>query len=203
VDPDRPSAASPPEPGIPTGYDWFSIVLHWLTAAIVIAMWVIGSMSQAAETGEYRRLVGMHTTMGVGFYLLLWLRIIWRFKQGHPGPLPAQRGVFYEIGKYTHYGMLVAMAGMLITGPLMVWTAGEAIALVSYELASPFGRVPLIQPLLRELHGIFALALGLGIAAHVLGTLKHMIINRDGTFDKMVMAEQPPTPDDPDGTPPA
>ena len=72
------------------GYGWISIALHWLTAVIVLAMFVIGTMSQSADEEDYVRLVHLHTTIGMAVYLLLWGRIAWRFAVGHPGPLPKQ-----------------------------------------------------------------------------------------------------------------
>ena len=67
-----------------SGYGWISIALHWLAAAIVLAMWTIGIMSQAAAEADAPALVHLHTTIGVTAYLLLWGRIIWRFAVGHP-----------------------------------------------------------------------------------------------------------------------
>jgi len=70
------------------GYGWISIALHWLTAAIVLTMWIVGTMSQVASHEDYPALVRLHSTIGVTAYVLLWARIAWRFKIGHPGPRP-------------------------------------------------------------------------------------------------------------------
>ena len=72
------------------GYGWISIALHWLTAVIVLAMFVIGTMSQSADDADYVRLVHLHTTIGIAAYPLLWGRIAWRFAVGHPGRLPSR-----------------------------------------------------------------------------------------------------------------
>src|SRR5207247_89744 len=78
-----------------TGYGWISIALHWLAAAIVLTMWTIGIMSQAAGGESDPWLVHLHTTIGMTAYALLWGRIIWRFTVGHPGPLPAQSAFLF------------------------------------------------------------------------------------------------------------
>ncbi len=75
-----------------SGYGWISIALHWLTAVIVLTMFVIGTLSQSAGEADYPRLVHLHTTIGMTAYVLLWGRIVWRFAVGHPGPLPRQGG---------------------------------------------------------------------------------------------------------------
>ena len=119
------------------GYGWISIALHWLTAAIVLTMFVIGSMSQGAAEETSLRLVHLHTTIGVTAYVLLWGRIVWRFMMGHPGPLPRQGALFFAIGKYFHFLLLAAIAAMLISGPAMIWLDGAPIHVFSVEISSP------------------------------------------------------------------
>jgi cytochrome b561 len=170
------------------GYGWISIVLHWLTAAIVITMFVVGTMSQTADREEYVRMVHLHTTIGMSAYVLLWGRIIWRFAVGHPGPLPKQGVVFFTIGKYFHFVMLIATGIMLVSGPLMVWTAGEPIRVFALAIPSPIGRLEGAQQILRGVHGYTASFILAAMALHVLAVFKHTVLNRDGTFDKIMIA---------------
>jgi cytochrome b561 len=109
-----------------SGYGWISIALHWLAAAIVLTMWTVGIMSQVASEADAPGLVHLHTTIGMTAYELLWARIVWRFKVGHPGPLPRQSAFLFPVAKYFHFLLLVAIGVMLISGPLMVWSDGDA-----------------------------------------------------------------------------
>jgi cytochrome b561 len=170
------------------GYGWISIALHWLTAVIVLAMFVIGTMSQSADKEEYLRLVHLHTTIGMTVYVLLWGRIAWRFAVGHPGPLPKQGVVFFSIGKYFHFLMLTAIAVMLLSGPLMVWTAGDAIGVFAFAIPSPLGKLEGAKHLLRSVHGYTASFILAAVILHVLAVFKHTVLNRDGTFDKIMIA---------------
>jgi cytochrome b561 len=171
------------------GYGWISIVLHWLAAVIVFAMFVIGTVSQGAARKEYLELVQIHTTIGVTAYVLLWGRIIWRFAVGHPGPLPKQGVAFFSIGKYFHFLMLIAIAAMLLSGPLMVWTAGDAIQVFSFAIPSPLPKIAQAQHVLRTVHGYTGSFILAGIILHVLAVFKHAVLNRDGTFDKIMIPD--------------
>jgi cytochrome b561 len=171
-----------------SGYGWISIVLHWLTAIIVLTMFVIGTLSQSADEADYPRLVHLHTTIGMTAYALLWGRIIWRFAVGHPGPLPRQGVIFFTIGKYFHFVMLIAIAVMLLSGPLMVWTAGDAIHVFAGEIRSPVGKHEAVQHVLRAAHGYTAFFILAAMILHVLAVFKHTVFNRDGTFDKIMIA---------------
>jgi cytochrome b561 len=170
------------------GYGWISIALHWLTAVIVITMFVIGTMSQSANEADYPRLVHLHTTIGMTTYVALWGRIIWRFAVGHPGPLPKQGMIFFAIGKYFHFVMLIAIAMMLVSGPLMVWTAGEAIHVFALTIPSPLGKLEGAQHVLRGAHGYTASFILVATILHVLAVFKHTVLNKDGTFDKIMIA---------------
>jgi cytochrome b561 len=171
------------------GYGWISIALHWLAAAIVLTMWTVGIMSQLASDDDAPGLVHLHTTFGVTMYALLWGRIVWRFKVGHPRPLPAQSAFLFPVAKYFHYLLLVAIGAMLVSGPLMVWFDGEAIGVFAFAIPSPFGKFPAVHDALRRVHGITASFILAGFILHVLAVLKHVIVNRDGTFDKIMVAD--------------
>ena len=121
-----------------SGYGWLSIALHWLTAAIVLVMLTVGSLTQPSRLGPADpRLLRLHTTIGITLYLLLWGRILWRFYVGHPGPLPKQGRYAFTLGKYFHYLLLFAIGVMLLTGPLIAWSAGQALQVFSVALPSP------------------------------------------------------------------
>jgi cytochrome b561 len=170
------------------GYGWISIALHWLTAVVVIAMFVIGTMSQSADREEFLRLVHLHTTIGMTAYVALWGRIIWRFAVGHPGPLPKQGVIFFTIGKHFHFLMLIAIGVMLLSGPLMVWTAGDAIHVFALEIRSPIGKFEGVQQVLRNVHCYTASFILAAMILHVLAVFKHTVLNKDGTFDKIMIA---------------
>ncbi len=170
------------------GYGWISIALHWLTAVIVLTMLIIGTMSQGAGEEASLRLVHLHMTIGITAYALLWGRIIWRFVAGHPGPLPKQSAFFFAIGKYFHFLLLIAIAAMLVSGPAMVWLDGTPIYVFSLAIPSPFAKLPDVQHALRTLHGYAASFILAGMILHVLAVFKHTVFNRDGTFDKIMIA---------------
>jgi cytochrome b561 len=171
------------------GYGWISIALHWLAAVIVIAMFVIGTMSQSADEADYARLMHLHTSIGIAIaYPLLWGRIVWRFAIGHPGRLPKQNALLFAIGKYFHFVMLIAIAVMLLSGPLMVWTAGDAIHVFSLAIPGPFQKLEAVQHGLRAVHGATAWFILAAMIVHVLAVFKHTVLDRDGTFDKIMVA---------------
>lgn len=172
-----------------TGYGWISIALHWLTAIVILTIWFIGSsISSDAESGSQATL-HLHTSIAITAYLLLWARIIWRFKVGHPGPLPEQTGVFHTIGKYAHYVLLGAIAAMLVSGPLMVWSRGAEIHVWDwFTIPGPFGESMTLFTFTHTVHVWCSRVIIILTILHLGGVYKHAAFNQDGTFGKMLVA---------------
>ena len=170
----------------PNGYGIISIALHWLTAIIVLVIWFIGSSIRAGEDPEST--LRLHTSIALTAYVLLWARIVWRFYKGHPGPMPKQAGVFYALGKYTHYIMLVAIAAMLVSGPLMVWSLEDSLHVFDwFALQSPLALNMPLHDMMYSVHKWCSRIIIVGTILHLGGVYKHAAFNQDGTFSKMLV----------------
>ena len=171
------------------GYGWISIVLHWSTAIVILVMWFVGTSISIAEGADQDKLIRLHTTIGILAYALLWLRVLWRVLQGHPGPLPKQRGVFYKIGVWVHLTMVGAIAALLVSGPLMAWSGGIPIRVFDwFSIPAPFGKQTGLFNVIHTVHEAAAAVVIIGAALHIGGVIKHVAFNRDGTFAKMLAA---------------
>ena len=69
-------------------YTGVAQTLHWLTPPIVLAQvaiaWVMLSLPPSAPQGGF--LFGLHKSVGITIWLLVALRLTWRFT--HPAPPP-------------------------------------------------------------------------------------------------------------------
>lgn len=175
----------------PTGYGWASIALHWITAIVIVVLLYLGN-SISAQIGDARtRALDAHTSLAIASYLVLWLRIVWRFVYGHPGALPLQRGIFFLMGKWTHYILLAALGVMLITGPLTAWFGGNPIAVFDwFAIPTPFDANFAARDLFHGIHRFCAIVIFIGILLHLGGVYKHTAFNQDGTLVKIVFADK-------------
>lgn len=170
------------------GYGLGSILLHWVTAAIIVAMLYIGSTIEGVAGDERQSVLVLHTSIAITSYAVLWLRIIWRFIYGHPGPLAKQGRFFFFLGKWVHAGMLVALAVMLISGPFLVWTMGEPIRVFDwFSIPSPLEASFEVNAVLHAAHRWAAIVLFVTILLHIGGVYKHTAFNQDGTLTKMII----------------
>lgn len=177
------------------GYGWVSIALHWLSAIIVLVLWVIGSAIRSTDaTVTATTTLHLHTSVAASAWLLLWWRILRRFRYGHPAASSQQASRWFPLGKLVHYAMLVALAAMLVSGPLMVWSRGAAIHVFDMNIPAPFAAHPSLADQMYLLHSWGAFTVMLGTAVHLLGVFKHVAFNRDRTLDRMMIAAKSTRP---------
>ncbi len=170
-----------------SGYGWPSIVLHWVGAGLVIALFLIGEQLEDLARGPERtEILALHVSIGTIAILLLGARILWRAFQRGPVP-PADPKPVQLLSRVVQWGMLAMIAALILTGPLMQWTAGQPLDVFGMvSIASPLPTMRGLHEVLEEIHGFASHAIGPLFLLHVLGALKHLIINRDGVFSRIL-----------------
>lgn len=170
----------------PARYGWFSIGLHWLGAGLVLALLFIGGSIGAPGASGSREMLGLHVSLAVTAYALLATRVAWRLAKGHPQRLPRQGATTYAVGRYFHYALLLALAAMLVSGPLMGWSGMVRLEVWGWPVPRPSGLQPQLFEAMHAVHFVAANVLGWGTLAHVLAVTKHVAIDRDGALGRML-----------------
>lgn len=169
------------------GYGWLSILLHWIGAGFVISLFLLGERFEDMPRGpEKLAAIQLHASVGVTAFLFLAARILWRLRSGSPEP-PPQRPLLNRLAKLVQWLLLAAIGLLILTGPLTLWTGGRAIEVFGlFAIPSPLPLQRDLHEALEELHGIVAHALIPLFLLHLLGALKHLVIDRDGVFQRML-----------------
>jgi cytochrome b561 len=153
----------------PDSFGWISILVHWVTSITIIALWFIGrsiTEQDSLEAVDARR--SLHVTIALAAWLLLLFRIIWRARAGHPRA-DGQSLLIHRVARTVHYTMLVAIAAMMISGPMMILFDNEAVT-----------------GLALTVHAASASAILALVLIHIGGTLKHIIFHEDDTIVRML-----------------
>ena len=171
------------------GYSWLSIALHWVAAITVIAMYVIAEQAEELPKAESREMMQLHISIGTALFLVLAFRILWRIFNTRPA-LPAQPMILDQLARWVPVALLAGIAIMLISGPLIVWSNGAAINIFDLvSLPSPITKNHDLHELAEEIHEFGVTLLKIALGLHVLGVIKHLVINRDGTLKKMLVPQ--------------
>lgn len=173
-----------------SGYGWTSIALHWIVAVQMIALFFIGEQFEDLGRDEGAYLRALHISLGSIAFVFVFARLAWRVAQVSPQKADDPKLLMLlSIG--VQWGLLLAAVVLVVTGPLSIWTVGRPINVFGlFELASPLARNRELHEVMEEIHGIASKLLIPLFLLHVLGALKHAVINRDGILLRMVRPER-------------
>lgn len=162
-------------------------ILHWLMAAMILAMLFIGVGMVASVSERHEWLLRIHKPLGIAILLLAVVRLAVRLRHPPP-PLPADLPMLQKLAAHASHWLLYAL---MIAMPLVGWamlSAGGYPVMLGASL-----RLPAILPasatafaILRHLHGWLALLLFLTFLAHLGAAQYHGLIRRDGVLASMV-----------------
>ena len=170
--------------GIVTNYDAATIYLHWLTAILIIALWLIAMTDDWFPRGPLRDTVkSLHVVLGFAAVFVTAARIVWRSSFGLRLP-PASSGFLYLAGEAVHYLLLVLLVAALATG--IVTASYRASSIFSLWHVPQFGTGDrAIRRSLKEWHELAAHTLLIVAAVHAMAALMHQFMWRDRLIDRM------------------
>ena len=84
--------------------------------------------------------------------------------------------------------LLAALLVLMVTGPLLVWGMGQPMQVFNwFAIPSPLSPSRQWHETTQTVHTIAAYAIFPLVGLHILGALKHALIDRDGVFRRMLV----------------
>ncbi len=169
-------------------YDRVARWLHGLIGAALLLQIVFGfCLDAVAPRGTPDRgvVINLHKSLGMVLGVLVLLRLAWRL--GHrPPPWPATVPVWQRQAARLGHGLLYAcMLVMPLSGYVASNFSKHGVKFFGHALA-PWGPDnPAVYSALNLLHGVTAWVFAVLIAGHVAVAIKHLLIDRDGVFQRM------------------
>ncbi|WP_299352979.1 cytochrome b/b6 domain-containing protein [uncultured Shimia sp.] len=176
---------------------------HWLTALLILTALALGLTAQWAAMGDGEEILrkawlfSLHKTVGLSAFFVALLRIFWSFSQTRPGLLNNDHRLEATAAHTAHW----LLYGSMVLAPLTGWlhhaaTTGFAPILWPFGQSLPFvPKSESLAELTASLHFLFILVLAGSILAHAGGAMKHFVIDRDQTLQRMLPGQHTaPTP---------
>jgi cytochrome b561 len=171
----------------PTQFTLLSRILHWLMAAMLLAMLFIG-VAMVASLGNYHRLVAIHRPLGIMILILAAIRLVNRMCTTLP-PFPPtmsrQERFVASASERLLYTLMFALPlvgwGMLSAGHYPIVMFGPV------HLPSILPANPMLYAMLRKTHTILAYLLFLTFLGHLSAVLFHTLIIRDRLLSRMAL----------------
>jgi cytochrome b561 len=181
----------------PARFTLLSRVLHWVMAALVLAMLFIGVGMVASVSARYHLLLSIHRPLGIAILILVVVRLVNRLLSPPP-PLPAPMPLWQKlVAKLSHWLLYALMFLLPLVGWAMLSAARFPIVLYGpIQLPPILSHDAMLSAELRRLHTYLAYLLFAVFLAHLGAALFHALIRRDGVFASMMPWRVPAAEDD-------
>ncbi|WP_456388931.1 cytochrome b/b6 domain-containing protein [Profundibacter sp.] len=181
--------------------------LHWLTALLILTAFPLGILANNAgfgtgeEIAQKAWLFSLHKTVGVTVFFTALARILWAITQKKPRPLHPDNTLEVFAAEAVHWLLYISMLMVPLSGWLhhaasvgfapILWPFGQSLPLVPKSEA--------VSALFSGGHFVFTKLLLAAIALHIAGALKHLVIDKDQTLQRMLpgLAKIAPLPAQP------
>ena len=191
-----------------TKYTNVAIALHWLIGIAILFMFILGwfmtelpkesakttsfdifnlglmTWEVAKEESPRAFYFNLHKSIGLTILMLIVLRMYWRFTQRPPAFLNSMKLWEKRLAKATHHSLYLLMFLIPLSGIIMSAGSKYGIKWFGIKVIPGFDDKA-IRELFFEFHEIFGLLLLLLLIFHILGAIKHSIIDKDGTLRRM------------------
>ncbi len=169
-------------------YDGFSMVLHWLTVLVVLVQVIIGLTMVALSAGAAQNaLFYLHKSLGVTLLLLVPLRLLWRIAHPWPPLPPDVPALQAAVARINHALLYVALLVMAISGLVFTSAGGYPVPVFGIvDLTGFIAKNPQLSERAEAIHLATQWVLYVLVGLHVLGALHHLIVRKDGVFQRML-----------------
>jgi len=174
-----------------------AMLFHWAIAIAVITQWRIAEAAEEAEHTAGREahnaIMASHFSLGVVIAILVVIRLAIRIT-GNPPALASSHASWERIlARTTHTVFYVLLLVMPLAGWLAMSKYGSPVSVFGvFELPPlPVAPDPEGGKAIFESHAVAGTVLLVLVAVHVLGTLKHTLIDKDGNLFRMLPFGQP------------
>jgi cytochrome b561 len=170
-------------------YTRTAVWLHWLTAFLIIFTFAIGlSMTSIPGiTPAKLKYYSWHKWAGVTVLGLSCLRLLWRLSHAAPA-YPSSMPRWQQGAAHGLHGLLyVLIFAVPLSGYFYTLAAGVPVVYLGLvPLPDLIGPQPEWKHALKLLHNTLSYTLLAAFLLHLAAALKHVFIDRDGMFKRML-----------------
>ncbi len=168
-------------------YSTIAIILHWFVAFLVLSLiscgWYMLSIQDQPNSGWY---FNLHKSFGLVAATLIFYRLIWRLSHT-PAPLPTSVAHWQAVlSRVIHWLLYLCMILMPVSGFIGASYGSHGVSFFGLKIPVWVDPNHIISTQLFNIHGIFAWILVGLISLHVLAAMKHLFINKDKVFQRMM-----------------
>ena len=167
-------------------YHWSLRIAHWAMSLMILSIIVVGNYMADLPSdapGKYD-FYPLHKSFGLTVLCLALMRIM--LKLMTKAPADTTKGFERVLSKAVQLALYAFMIMMPLSGYFMSIFGGYPVAIFGYALPSIFEANKEIGAFFYEAHGLLAYVFLGFLALHVLGWLKHLIVDKVNLIQRML-----------------
>lgn len=189
-------------------YTKTAIALHWLIALGIFFMFALGwfmheiprdapkqmgfdlfdlgiyTWQLAEEVSPRTFYFNLHKSVGVTLLALIVLRVLWRFTHTPPAMLTSYKAWERKLATAAHHLLYLLMIAMPLAGLIMAINSKYGVVWFGIDLIGGLDNKDMREAF-KEVHESVGALLLLVIILHIVGAIKHKVIDKDGTMERM------------------
>ena len=163
-------------------YDKGTIVIHWITALLIIVLFPLGKYMSGLDSSEKMELLKIHTILGILVFTLTLLRSYFFFKSPRPDDLRTGSRFNDKLAVWIHNSFYFLLIGISVAGFVTMIFGGYIDAL---KFRNPDLIIAEENMKSLKVHGILATIMMILLAFHVFGVIKHYLLTKENTLKRI------------------
>lgn len=164
-----------------------TVSLHWVIAIAVLGSLFFGMyLEDLPRSQEKGALIGIHKSVGMLVLFVALYRIYWRLKNSFPERLTPVASWQEKVTSIVHTLLLATTVLMPVSGVIMSVGGGYPVGIFGVELIAAGAENELLGRIGHILHGVGGKVMLFAVAIHVLASIKHAVVTRDGTLQRIL-----------------
>lgn len=166
-----------------------SVLIHWLVAVTVYGMFALGLWMVTLGYYDvwYHQAPEIHKSIGTLLFIVMLVRVIWRFVSPPPKPLASYSRFTHISAVLAHIALYTVLFAILISGYLISTADGQAISVFGwFDIPATVTGLPQQADTAGIVHLYLAWVVVVLSVLHALAALKHHFIDGDVTLKRML-----------------
>lgn len=171
-----------------TRYSTGAMVFHWIIAILVIVSWRVVEAAEHLSGPDKGWWMDHHKALGITILVLTIGRLVWRLTHSVPPKASGTPQWQHIIARTLHVLFYVMLIGLPLGGWLASSYFGGSIDMWGLFIVPglPVSEAPEMGKTIIGFHKTGGEILVYLVGLHILGALKHMVIDKDGNLWRML-----------------
>ena len=172
-----------------THWGMSAVLMHWIVALTVFGLFALGWWMTGLTYYDpwYKQGPFIHKSIGFLLGVILIARLLWRHLDPAPHKLNTHARYEQQLADCTHKLLYVLLVLILVSGYFISTADGRAISVFNwFEIPATLHGLENQEEIAGKVHWYLACSLMGLVALHVLGALKHQLVDKDGTLTRML-----------------